>query len=249
MIKAIFTYSLDKTTRSLIIRDLSVSSEEITSSKVTWEDEGTPEEIDQTLEHTYTEDGTYRISLVIVSSEGTDTQELVITFANGQYSTSTPIILRVNDYLFDAEAITEDDKWEHIRKWQLFLYPLVNHDIDEKDIYNELVYTELENLLIAQLVALDILMIGANKYLQSMFSTSDQPEAGSGQEVKKITTGPTEVEWFQGSETWSKIMAPGGLFNEVKSSICTLANRVQVPLPICPARKPYISFINSIQKT
>ena len=76
----------------------------------------------------------------------------------------------------------------------------------------------------------DVLTRGANKYLASLSAGSSD---SSGTQVKSITTGPTEVEWFEGSELWAEIMKDGGLFEMAQKDACSLASRLYIQLPYC----------------
>lgn len=74
--------------------------------------------------------------------------------------------------------------------------------------------------------------------------TSSESSSSSGiasyGNVKKIQTGPTEVEYFNSSESESdtidnaiKALKPGGMLDLLKSNICMLAQRLDIYLPIC----------------
>lgn len=63
----------------------------------------------------------------------------------------------------------------------------------------------------------------------------------AGGSVKKIVTGPTEVEYFDQDAQDSDLVSyaynalkPGGLIDTLKQNLCMLAERVRVFLPICP---------------
>ena len=61
--------------------------------------------------------------------------------------------------------------------------------------------------------------------------------------VKKITTGPTEVEFFESklsgedvssiTKTVTGAFQPGGILDSIKYNICMLAERLDIYLPIC----------------
>lgn len=160
-------------------------------------------------------------------------------------------------------------KRQFINKWQLYIHPLVNHCIPIEEYANELYYEALENELIMELAAYDYMVLQVNLMIQataqvikdnnSVVPSSTNPlsvltgssssssttevspngDVTSGR-VKKIQTGPTEVEYFddrsQESESASnaiKAMADGGPIDILKDQICMLAERLDIYLPMC----------------
>lgn len=157
-------------------------------------------------------------------------------------------------------------KRQFIEKWQLYIMPLVNHFIPVEEYNNELYYEALENQLIMELAAYDFMVNQVNLTFQaisqsvkdnnevtclvpsqeeediigSSSSSSSSTVASSGGKVKKITAGPTEVEYFDSSASDSdaaanalKAMQPGGVIDIIKQNICMLAERLEIYLPIC----------------
>ena len=157
-------------------------------------------------------------------------------------------------------------KRQFIQKWQLYIHPLVNHFIPVEEYNNELYYEALENELIMELAAYDFMTNQLNLMVSAAAQTvkdnnevdcvpSPNPDEILGGEssscsstttvrsqgsVKKITTGPTEVEYFDGSTSdsdmlanASKAMQPGGIIDLIKQNICMLAERLEIYLPIC----------------
>lgn len=165
--------------------------------------------------------------------------------------------------------VSMSTKRQFIEKWQLYIHPLVNHFIPVEEYNNELYYEALENELIMELAAYDFmtnqlsLMVNAAAQTvkdnnevdcgtdpspdeilggssSSFSSSSSSTVVGNGGKVKKITTGPTEVEYFDGSSNDSdmlanatKAMQPGGIIDLIKQNICMLAERLDIYLPIC----------------
>lgn len=75
---------------------------------------------------------------------------------------------------------------------------------------------------------------------------NDSEDGGArGDRVKQITTGPTEVQFYDSVsdsisslwKTFSNAMQPGGVIDELRKNICTLAERLEIFLPFC--RQPY----------
>lgn len=147
-------------------------------------------------------------------------------------------------------------KQQYIEKWQLYIQPLVDRDVLHRipieQYNNELYYEALENQLIMELAAYDFmvdrvsLMLGASAEgvianNSSSTSSSEESTSTAGSEaVKRIQTGPSEVEFFDqvdsDSKTTSsvvKAMQPGGIIDILKQKICMLAGRLDIYLPIC----------------
>lgn len=137
-------------------------------------------------------------------------------------------------------------KRQFIQKWQLYIQPLVNHEVPLEEYSNELYYEALENQLIMELAAYDFLSLTLSNSLKSTAVSVSGSSPGSTDEVvvgegriKKITTGPTEVEYFDGSDTESTIiksLQSSGILDLIKQNLCMLADRLDIYLPICRSR-------------
>jgi len=212
----------------------------ISTASFTWDFGDGKTSTDKNPEHTYNDSGFFDVKLTINQSSTDYTFERTIGASNIGQPLALPLYQLVDQYIPEGITLDPEDKEIRIQKWQLYLSPLVNHEIALDDIYDEFSYTALENTLIAQLIAYDLVVEGASKYLISQGKTN-------GQEIKKMVQGPMETEWFQGSETLSKIFAPGGTFDTLAQTICSLASRLTIYIPgICskPAT-PVIPFIVS----
>lgn len=73
-------------------------------------------------------------------------------------------------------------------------------------------------------------------------------EGGEGR-IKRITTGPTEVEYFDKYSdsvvSWwryyAQALQPGGIMDELRKNLCTLAERLEIYLPFCdPLNHPVV---------
>lgn len=97
------------------------------------------------------------------------------------------------------------------------------------------------------------LMVGATaesvkESNSSSSSESESPESSQGSgEVKRIQTGPTEVEFFNDTDSESKTssnvikaMQPGGVIDILKQNLCMLAERLSIYLPICRTVKKVV---------
>lgn len=206
--------------------------------------------------HTYVKPGFYTVTLNIKTSDGVIDEsvehEIMVT---DKAKTSLPASIYdlIDNYVPEelSESFTFDQKRIHINKWQLYIQPLVNHDIPLEEYNNELYYEGLENQLIMELAVWDYLntqvykmLIQSGVYIANLTSlktsSSDGDDPGRDR-IKQITTGPTEVQYFDtltdsASSLYSvlsKALQPGGLIDELKSNLCTLAERLEIYLPFC----------------
>lgn len=160
------------------------------------------------------------------------------------------------------EGMTLQQKTTLIQKWQLYLGPLVNHCIPVEEFTNELYYEGLENQLVMELAVWDFLnmqimslLTGTGQYIdsltyqsQSKKSECDEDEEetagddqGSTGRVKRIQTGPTEVEYFDELsdslstlyKSYSEALKPNGIIDVLRQNICNLASRLMIFLPMC----------------
>jgi PKD repeat protein len=208
--------------------------------------------------HTYTASGTYK---VVLSIQG-DVSGTVKTFSCEKWIivTDTSIthlpesIYSLIDIYIPKSifgSMSADEKQLYIQKWQLYLQPLVNHEIPIDQFDNEDFYEALENQLIMQLAVYEWMVNYVQTALTSQASSlTTTSEASSGGTtttsggIKKIVTGPTEVEYFDSgtstTEAASKALAsikPGGVLDLVKANLCMLAERLEIYLPICMTRR------------
>lgn len=209
----------------------------------------------------YENEGFYLVSLQIIppstSGEVSITVEETLGISKRGYTTlSDSIYNLINHYIPDdlLKYITRSDKKVYIEKWQLYLQPIVNHEVPVDEYSNEFAYYALENQLIMELAAYDWMMTGVMNLMRSVSNTietstssgtgnnSDDNQSQNGN-VKKITTGPSEVEFFNttisGDEAASltkslnSALQPGGLLDSIKYNICMLAERLDIYLPLC----------------
>lgn len=207
--------------------------------------------------HTYTNPGFYSVTLKVTNTEGVG-EPLTLTVGVGDNNDMmNASILELVDYyiptLLRGEATTTEIA-SFIIRWQLYLQPLVEipYPVSDNDTHNEFKWPGLANALIAQLVAYDIILQGANQFLSSSFKEGiTEEEAGSDEEIapqqiKSIETGPAKTEWFQNKELISdsekiknigaavaSAMKAGGALDQLKEAICQQASRLRVYLPMC----------------
>lgn len=220
----------------------------------------------RTVEHTYEKPGFYHVTVSYddpVSKEKVSYSKTIIV--NNLTRTSlTGSIYELIDYYLPKELSIEmslDEKQVYITKWQLYLGPLVNHCIPLEQFTNELYYEGLENQLVMELAVWDHLntklwdlLAKAGAYLSNVTEVKrdgdqDPADSSRGDRIKQITTGPTEVQFYDTlSEsianlysTYYKALQPGGIIDELKKNLCMLAERVEVWLPMCQRVKKVIT--------
>lgn len=220
--------------------------------------------------YTYEKPGFYSVTLTVTNSSGLNENVVKTVIVTDKVKTHLQdSIYKLIDYYIPTEFnqdMTMEDKELYINKWQLYIQPLVNHFIPVEDYNNELAYEGLENQLIMELAAWDYLnvrimnvLITANEYVSGVISTkkpvsgeSDEEEEESttsrGDRIKAIKTGPTEVEYYDSlTESGSSLftaftnsLKPGGIIDELRKNLCTLANRLEIFLPFCENYQPII---------
>lgn len=204
--------------------------------------------------YTYHCCGNYKVSLIVKDQDnqtvGSSTQTIIVTdLVKTHLSGSIYDLIDIYLPTDLVGEISQTTKQVFIEKWQLYIQPLVNHCIPIEYYNNELYYEALENQLIMELAAYDYTINEIANLSRALAHTvisnnSDQVTSEDGTEgnngIKKITTGPTEVEYFDSSSTDSdissaitKAMQPGGIIDIMKQNLCMLAGRLEIYLPIC----------------
>lgn len=217
-----------------------------------------------TASHLYKSPGEYVVNMTITNNVGGEALfKIQVIGVSDAVKTQLPgsIYELIDTYIPEDifGKLTLKEKQRFIEKWQLYIQPLVNHEIPVEEFNNELYYEALENQLIMELAAYDYmvvqisLMVGATAESVKEGSSSSSSESedtelsqGSG-EVKRIQTGPTEVEFFNETDSESKAssnvikaMQPGGVIDILKQNLCMLAERLSIYLPICRTVKKVV---------
>ena len=199
--------------------------------------------------HTYEGLGRYEVTLKYytdpVDQEESSTKFIMVS---DQVKTvlSDTIYNLIDNYLPQDifEDFTAAIKQYYIQKWQLYVYPLVNHTIDVSNYSNELYYEALENTLIMEAAAYDFLVERSNQIVQEAGNLVSEASGSSSSQgsggIKQITTGPTEVQYFdvntEASERLSQVvkaLKPEGVIALLRDNLCMLAERLEIYLPIC----------------
>ena len=195
----------------------------------------------------YETSGFYTVKLTV----GNDTATKTVVVSDHVSTTLKGSIYNLIDRYIPkslVDSMSTEDKEVYLSKWQLYLQPLVNHEIPISEYSNELYYEALENQLIMELAVYDLiygriynLLLSTGSNLENLMAGSNgSGEDGEGR-IKQITTGPTEVQFYDSLsesmsslyKTYTQITQPGGLLDELKKNICMLASRLDIYLPIC----------------
>ena len=210
--------------------------------------DGSPTSALQNPVHAYAQTGFYNVTLDVTNANGTETITITVGISSVIPSPLNQQIFFLVDAYIPPNLITVMDMNEKIAlitKWQLWLAPLVEPAIVSPDIHQELNWEPLANELIAELVAYDLIIQGANSFMTQLGnegSSSSSTTVSSGQQKKSIKTGPTEVEWYEDKTTeelgevgaaFASALKPGGALDAVKEMICALSKRIRVYIPIC----------------
>lgn len=206
--------------------------------------------------HEFDKPGFYKVTLLVKdpasNTVGSSEQRVPVT-DKAKTHLSGSIYQLIDTYIPENifGVVTTSTKRQFIEKWQLYLQPLVNHCIPLQEYNNEMYYEALENQLIMELAAYDFMSVQvanmvkaqAQSILENNTTSSSggsDPSDGYQGDVKKIQTGPTQVEYFNPNEDESdlasniiKALGPGGLLDMMKENLCMLAGRLDIYLPIC----------------
>ena len=210
---------------------------------------------DRSPSYTYETAGFYTVTLRVTKDEETIEQSQLVMVSEDESITthlSDSIYNLIDNYIPpELGNITIDQKVTYITKWQLYLGPLVNHEILPDKYQDELAYEGLENQLVMELAAWEYLNVQLTALLaktndffskfQSQSGTSEEDSEDPNTRIKSITTGPTEVEYYDkfsdSIASWWKYymqaLQPGGIIDELRINICTLAQRLEIYLPFC----------------
>lgn len=219
----------------------------------------------QDTTYTYELSGRYLITLKLVDIEDptevkstTVKPVMVSEYAVTQLTDS--IYNLIENYIpADLElGMSSSEKAAFINKWQLYIQPLVNHCVPIEEYNNEAYYEGLENQLIMEMAVYDflyrkietMLMETAESlekynavYEHTTSSGSDDGTPVARDRIKQITTGPTEVQYYDTVtesisglfKAYSQATKPGGVLDDLRLNLCMLASRLEIFLPICTA--------------
>ena len=206
--------------------------------------------------HEFDKPGFYKVILVVKdpasNTVGSSEQRVPVT-DKAKTHLSGSIYQLIDTYIPENifGVVTTSTKRQFIEKWQLYLQPLVNHCIPLQEYNNEMYYEALENQLIMELAAYDFMSVQvanmvkaqAQSILENNTTSSSggsEPSDGYQGDVKKIQTGPTQVEYFNPNQDESdlasiiiKALGTVCFLYMFKYNLCMLAGRLDIYLPIC----------------
>jgi len=237
-------YSFTKNSLMVTFRD--ISREVPVGSTYHWDfGDSNVAEDDKNPSHTYSLPGFYLVILTITPNGETLPQsyKVVIGVSDKAITTLSDSVYNLIDFILPAGFITPTDyeftKRIYIEKWQLYIQPLVDHDIPQEEYNNELYYEALENQLIMELAVYDWINAEMLNLMGSLsqYGSSGSSDGGNNGEVKKITTGPTDVEFFSLIDTAYKTLVAAikkdGIVDVIKNNLCMLSARLSIYIPIC----------------
>lgn len=234
--------------KGLTVNFLNLSTEVPSNTTFEWDfGEGNGVEIGKNPSYTYSNIGFYNVKVKAINLGSPIAEiELPLVITNVvKTSLSNSIYILIDNYMPSniIKTFPYQMKRMFIEKWQLYIQPLVDHEVLLEDYNNELYYEALENQLIMEAASLDFLTVEFTNLLQSVSSSTthiDEENPNPGEGIKRITTGPSEVEYFDPKETdkdivsnITKAMQPGGFIETLRANLCTLATRLDIWLPFC----------------
>ena len=204
--------------------------------------------------YTYESSGFYTISLLLEDKVNRPCIEKTVVLSEHVNTHLPGSIYRLIDRYLPREfnlRMSSQDKDLFINKWQLYIQPLVNHEIPVDKYNDELYYEGLENQLIMELAVYDFiysrltaLLGGTAGSLEKYITGNSGPVPGDGeggQRIKQITTGPTEVQYYDeitdslGAlyKAYTQASQKGGWLDQFRANICMLASRLDIYIPLC----------------
>ena len=248
-------FTTKKDGKSVLFNNLSVCP---SSTKWSWSfGDGSANSNERSPSHEYSGRGFFLVELTAIY--GTEDPITISTILVVSDLVKTTLTGSIYTLIYDklpkpiASELSFNVLQSYIEKWQLFLQPLVNHNISVSNYNDELYYEALENQLILELVIYDYLV----NYINNFILTINSGTTVDGEKiVKKITTGPSEVEWETGSDldieklrTITKYSTNGGYLDYLKSTICDLSRRLDINIPLCKQPKhPILPMVVQNQK-
>lgn len=216
---------------------------------ITWSwdfGDGSTLDTTQNPSHTYAAPGIYAVKLTITNYDGSSYKIRNIGVGTNVFPISLsdfidgklPLGLLVDPEMKDA----------YIAKWQLYLQPLVIPEVSVANTFNELAYPPLYIALIASLVAWDLVRDTAAKGFAELVGGSSSngttTTTGSPGAIKKIVTGPSEVEFsdkgtsvsnFFKTSASGQTYSQGGPIGSIMQEACLLSRRLGLIIPnVCP---------------
>lgn len=202
-------------------------------------------------EHTYLVSGKYKVTLTATNGSGSDvfSYDILVSL---EAAMNLTIEQMVKAELGDMIAVSEIYLTQEVRKWQIYLQPLVTipFAVAPVDTFDQSKWPSLINVLIAKLIVYDqfqamLRQLTASAAQQSTANSDGSTTTTGGGGIKSIESGPSKVEWYDPTTTLSNIIrnsassgsssSEGSLAGQMQLEICMLANRQRIYLPnLCP---------------
>ena len=132
-------------------------------------------------------------------------------------------------------TLTMDYRNQRITYWRRILQEAFN--IADADLNIEAAWPILVNALLAKLVVYDAMMLGARGSFLGFIGGDFTTATTIGAPVKKIETGPTNVEYHSTSKSIQELFQPNAqgysAFTTMIEELCGLANYLKVKIPMC----------------
>lgn len=140
-------------------------------------------------------------------------------------------------------TLTMDFRNQRIMFWRQILQSAFN--ISDANLNVESAWPDLVNALLAKLVVYDALMLASiGSFVQFLGGDYTSTETIGGGGVKRVTTGPTEVEYFDTAQSarqaFSATTGQISQFEALKEGLCGLSSYLGVKLHMCPDSKQII---------
>lgn len=179
--------------------------------------------------------GQYPIQLSATNADGTSTliNSIIVLDTPGLNLSILSLIKFSVPPGFELEEMLME---QEIKKWQLYLQPTLDPKILDADVFDESKWPPLANILISKLVIYDLILRAASLSITAANVQNNTGGAGGTVKgaVKKIETGPSNAEWYDGNDFWMNVMGDGGIFQMLINEICMYASRLRISLPMCP---------------
>lgn len=187
--------------------------------------------------HAYSIAGKYVVKLTVTNADGTSYLQREIIVA------STPILpVSVKTFVnikLGGLTVSEETKDAYIAQAQLEIQPLVDPEISIEFVFDETKYPPLANALVAMLAAYWTLKdaVASGSAASGIGGTGDSAGA-----IKKIVTGPSEVEYQDSTSAQKGFFGKAGALEALLAEACGLAKRLNIQLTICPGLAKPVFF-------
>lgn len=175
--------------------------------------------------------------------------DLELTRGNISYLPANNFTFQIHTLIQgESLGLTVDPNFEtqSIAYWKLYLQP--QFEIADADVQLDTAWPVLARFLIAKLVIHSYIVSLIKGSISSSFGSSTEEgetvvEMG---QIKKMKTGPSEAEWYDGNKALTSITTTGATgkstFDQLAEDICSLAERLHSYIPMCgqPANIPIV---------